>query len=82
MTHRSHSFGARLTGLLNRIYPDLDTDILASQVIDAYWPDEAHRRMRPRRPGNNMWSERDVLLITHSGLGRRIAQDFLVSVTN
>ena len=65
MTHSSHAFGARLTGLLDRIYPDLDTDILASQVIDAYWPEDAHRRTRPRRPGNNMWSERDVLLITY-----------------
>ncbi|MEZ5767059.1 MAG: sugar phosphorylase [Paracoccaceae bacterium] len=65
MTHNSHTFGARLIGLLNRIYPDLDADILASQVIDAYWPDDAHRRTRPRRPGNNMWSERDALLITY-----------------
>ena len=65
MTHSSHTFGARLIGLLNRIYPDLDADILASQVIDAYWPDDAHRRTRPRRPGNNMWSERDALLITY-----------------
>jgi len=65
MTHNSHSFGARLTGLLDRIYPDLDTDILASQVIDAYWPEDAHRRIRRRRPGNNMWSERDALLIAY-----------------
>ncbi|HCQ67441.1 MAG TPA: alpha-amylase [Rhodobacteraceae bacterium] len=65
MTHNSYSFGARLTGLLDRIYPDLDTDILASQVIDAYWPEDAHRRIRRRRPGNNMWSERDALLIAY-----------------
>jgi len=65
MTHGSHSFRARLTGLLDRIYPDLDTDILASKVIDAFWPDETRRRTHPRRPGNGMWSERDALLITY-----------------
>lgn len=62
---RSHSFGARLSDLLARIYPDLDVDILASNVIDAYWPDDTHRRIRPRRPGNTMWSEHDILLITY-----------------
>ena len=65
MTHRSHSFGTRLTSLLAQIYPRLDADILASQVIDAYWPEGTHRRIRPRRPGNNMWSQRDAVLITY-----------------
>ncbi|MEM9788456.1 MAG: alpha-amylase family glycosyl hydrolase, partial [Pseudomonadota bacterium] len=47
------------------IYPDVDTDILASKVIEAFWPDGARRRKRGRIPGNTMWSQRDALLITY-----------------
>lgn len=61
----STSLSARLTQLLRQIYPDLDHDILASQVIDAFWPDGTSRRKRPRKPGNNLWSQRDALLITY-----------------
>lgn len=50
---------------LAQIYPDLDADILASHVIDAFWPEGSHRRRRARRPGNSMWSQRDALLITY-----------------
>ncbi len=86
MTQRSHSFGARLTAALARIYPALDTDILGSQVIDAYWPEGTHRRTRPRRPGNGMWSERDAVLITYGdslidGVNKPLAllHDFLLT---
>ncbi|MCB1339235.1 MAG: alpha-amylase, partial [Maritimibacter sp.] len=65
MVQRSHSFGARLTRLVARIYPGVDADILASQVIDAFWPEGTHRRTRPRRPGNTLWSQRDAMLITY-----------------
>ena len=57
----SQSLAARIA----RIYPDLDADILASQIIDAFWPDPAKRRKRPRTPGNKMWSEEDALIITY-----------------
>ncbi|MBV0912395.1 sugar phosphorylase [Anianabacter salinae] len=55
----------RLVALLGRIYPDLDASILASQVIDAFWPEGTHRRKRPRTAGNRLWSERDAVLITY-----------------
>ncbi len=59
------TFSERLTALLDVIYPDLDTDVLASKVIDEFWPGEAHRRKRPRTTGNMLWSERDAVLITY-----------------
>ena len=59
-------FGLRLTDLVRQIYPDLDADILGSQIVDAFWPDDdRHRRKRGRKPGNGFWSERDTLVITY-----------------
>ncbi|WP_416367898.1 alpha-amylase family glycosyl hydrolase [Tritonibacter mobilis] len=64
------SFAARLSQLLTQIYPDLDTEILGSKVVEAFWPEGSHRRKRPRRPGNSLWSERDALLITYGNTMR------------
>ena len=50
---------------LSRIYPDLDTEILGSKVVEAFWPAGRNRRKIPRKPGNSLWSERDALLITY-----------------
>lgn len=58
-------FALRLTELVNEIYPDLDADILGSQIVDAFWPDDRPRRKRGRKPGNGFWSERDALVITY-----------------
>jgi sucrose phosphorylase len=65
MSDLSLSFSQRLAALVRRIYPDLDADILASQIVDAFWPEGTHRRKRARPPGNNLWSERDAVLITY-----------------
>ncbi|MFY1707970.1 sugar phosphorylase [Tritonibacter scottomollicae] len=65
MVQRSASFGGRLTRLLQQIYPELDSEILGSQVVEAFWPQDTHRRKRPRTPGNTLWSERDALLIAY-----------------
>ncbi|MBN9886409.1 sugar phosphorylase [Salipiger abyssi] len=59
------SFSARLSELLRFIYPELDAHILASQVIEAFWPEEKHRRKQPRKPGNNLWTQNDAVLITY-----------------
>lgn len=61
----SNLFHTRLTDLIRRIYPDLDADILSSQVVEAFWPDGTHRRKRARLPSNNLWSEQDAVLITY-----------------
>ncbi|APZ54651.1 sugar phosphorylase [Salipiger abyssi] len=59
------SFSARLSELLRFIYPELDAHILTSQVIEAFWPEEKHRRKQPRKPGNNLWTQNDAVLITY-----------------
>ena len=65
MADLSQQLGARLTDLLGQIYPDLDRDILASKVIDAFWPGDTPRRKRPRAPGNRLWSSGDAMVITY-----------------
>ncbi|HHC29820.1 MAG TPA: alpha-amylase [Rhodobacterales bacterium] len=86
MTHKAASFSARLEDLLTQIYPDLDSAILASQVIDAFWPEGTHRRIRQRKPGNNMWSQADAVLITYgdtitdgANTPLQLLHDFLVT---
>lgn len=59
------SFSLRLADLVARIYPDLDADILASKIVEAFWPDGTKPRKRGRVPGNSLWSEKDALLITY-----------------
>ena len=34
-------------------------------MVAAFWPEGRERRSRPRRPSNNLWSERDALVITY-----------------
>ncbi len=65
MKQGSASFSARLEALVTQVYPEADSAILASQIIDAFWPEGSHRRKRQRKPGNTMWSQRDAVLITY-----------------
>lgn len=65
MPNLSATFHARLTALVREIYPDLDAHILSSQIVEAFWPDDSHRRKRGRPPSNNLWSEKDAVLITY-----------------
>ena len=65
MKDLTQSFSRNLAAHVRRIYPDLDADILTSQIIDAFWPDDKAPRKRARPPGNTMWSERDAVLITY-----------------
>ena len=61
----SDTFSLRLADLVASIYPDVDADILSSQIVEAFWPDDRHRRKRARPPGNSFWSEHDALVITY-----------------
>ena len=65
MYDTSQSFAAKLGELIEQIYPEVDRDILATQIIDAFWPEGAARRRRARTPGNRLWSERDALVIAY-----------------
>ena len=65
MTTPSPSFSRTLSTHVARIYPQIDADILASKIIEAFWPDPSKRRKRGRKPGNSMWSEEDALVITY-----------------
>ena len=59
------NFSARLSSLLHFIYPDVDSHILGSQVVEAFWPEDTHRRRQPRKPGNNLWTQNDAVLIPY-----------------
>ena len=61
----TNTFSKRLTALVSQVYPDLDADILASMIVEAFWPEDAKPRKRGRVLGNNLWSEHDALLITY-----------------
>ena len=65
MAEKSTSISVKIAQLVQEIYPELDADILASHIIDAFWPDEMPRRKRGRVPGNTLWSQRDALVITY-----------------
>lgn len=61
----TNSFSKRLTNQVRQIYPDLDADILASKIVEAFWPEGTKPRQRGRTLGNNLWSQHDALLITY-----------------
>ncbi|WP_171101988.1 alpha-amylase family glycosyl hydrolase [Ruegeria sp. HKCCD7255] len=62
---KARTFDARLKSLLGQVYPDQNAAELGAQVVDAFWPDTAHPRKRGRVPSNNLWSEKDALVITY-----------------
>lgn len=55
----------RLATLLSDIYPDLDVQDLSQQVVQAFWPEGTAPLEHGRAPGNNNWTEKDVLAITY-----------------
>ncbi|MGJ8545434.1 MAG: sugar phosphorylase [Sulfitobacter sp.] len=61
----THSIGPKLARLLGQIYPDIDSAILSSMVLEAFWPEGTVRRQRGRQRGNLLWSQKDALLITY-----------------
>ena len=65
MTELTSSFNRTLVAHVRKIYPDLDADILSSQIVEAFWPEGKARRKRGQHPSNTRWSEKDALLITY-----------------
>jgi len=64
-TPQANSFSRRLTSLIHRIYPDVDPNLLSSMIVEAFWPEGTKPRKRGRLPSNNLWTEKDALLITY-----------------
>jgi sucrose phosphorylase len=65
MKDPTRSIGQKLALYLEQIYPDIDSAVLSSLVIDAFWPEGVDRRQRGRVRGNGLWSQKDALLITY-----------------
>lgn len=65
MTSTPPTLSVRVADLIGRIYPDVEPNIMASKVIEAFWPDETPRRKRARAPGNKLWSSSDAMVITY-----------------
>lgn len=65
MPNKPASLSSRLTALLSRIYFDADAQDLTDKVFEAFWPEGAHCRKRPRQPANSLWSEKDAMVITY-----------------
>ena len=59
------SLTGKLTELVQRVYPGHDAALLTKDIIQAFWPEGAHCRKRPRKPGNTLWSQRDAMVITY-----------------
>jgi len=65
MKDSARSIGQELAFYLEQIYPDMESAVLSSMVIDAFWPKDTERRQRGRVRGNELWSQKDALLITY-----------------
>lgn len=59
-------FDIKLAALLKTIYPEGDIEQLTSDVKEAFWPEDALAPLAEERsPGNSLWSEDDILVITY-----------------
>ena len=65
MPKNSSKFDAKLSVLVDQIYPDADYAALKQQILEAFWPEGSSGRSRARPPGNNLWDESDTLVITY-----------------
>ncbi len=65
MAEKTPPLSVKIARIVKDIYPDLDADVLSSLIVEAFWPETAPRRKRGRLPGNNLWSEKDALVITY-----------------
>ena len=59
------TFVTRINSLLRDIYPEVELEKVSSLVIEAFWPIDNKPGTTGRQPGNDLWTERDALLITY-----------------
>ncbi|WP_282158046.1 sugar phosphorylase [Shimia thalassica] len=62
---QKHALHSRLTTLIQEIYPAAESDDIAHDVMDAFWPDGAQQSETGRIPSNDLWNEENALLITY-----------------
>ncbi len=61
----SSKFMIELADLVLQIYPERDSSQISAKIVEAFWPSEHSPRARKRKPSNDLWSEKDALLITY-----------------
>lgn len=61
----NNSLHSHLAPLIRQIYPNADLDALTGAVIAAFWPVGTGPREQGREPSNDLWTEKDALLITY-----------------
>ncbi|MBL3567964.1 alpha-amylase [Rhodovulum sp. BSW8] len=65
MTDTTQTLRIKLAGLVGRIYPDQDRELLIDRIVEAFWPEGARPRRRARMPSNRLWSSEDSMVITY-----------------
>ena len=58
-------FQNKLNSFIRQIYPAADCEVLAQEIIAAFWPQGSTQRPEGRAPSNDLWTEQDALLITY-----------------
>jgi sucrose phosphorylase len=55
----------KLKHYLQQIYPEQNADELASRIVETFWPENTARQAAGRIADNNLWSQKDSVLITY-----------------
>ncbi|MFC3052886.1 sugar phosphorylase [Kordiimonas pumila] len=59
------NFEVKLSTLIEQIYPDENTGQLIDRIVQTFWPMGLEQMVPERLPGNSLWSEDDILVITY-----------------
>jgi len=59
------SFAENLSSLVSEIYPEADAAALSNLIVKSFWLQGEEPETLGRQPSNDLWNERDALLITY-----------------
>lgn len=75
----------RVLAHLSLIYPDHDCEAICDAICGTFWPNDCQPTAYQRNPNENLWGERDAILITYAdtvnGLGEpplQVLKRFLI----